>query len=138
MPPSVPWGIAAYGGSVYVADEQNGVLNFYSTDGTEYGEAFGIEPTGLGVVSENLYYTQRNAHDVQFLDGLLPPGAFPNLTSPFGIVQDPADGYVYVVDYAVTGTTSAVRRYDQEGNEVPLPAGAFVGPYNPLGIAISY
>jgi hypothetical protein len=135
--PLNPFGIAEMGGVVYVADEPNGLIEEYTMQGVDLGYYSIPAPTGLAIVEGSLYFSSRDGHDVLDLGYALPAGAFSSLTSPFGIVQDPANGYVYVVDFSVDPTASAVKRYDPQGDEVPLPAGAFVGPYHPVDIAIS-
>jgi hypothetical protein len=134
--PYTPWGLVQLGNTVYLADEANGSLNEYSPDGTAIGGSVAA-PTGIMAFDGEIYYTQRYENDVVNLSEGFPAGAFSGLNLPFGISGDPANGYIYIVNWGVTNGTSVVTRYDRSGNAVPLPANAFRGPVQALDIAIT-
>lgn len=134
--PYTPWGLAEFGDIFYLADETNGSLNEFLPGGTVIGASAAV-PTGVMAFDGEIYYTERYKNDVVNLSEDFPAGAFSGVNLPFGISGDPANGYIYIVNWGVTNGTSVVTRYDRSGNAVPLPANAFRGPVQALDIAIT-
>ncbi|MBV8154146.1 MAG: hypothetical protein JOY98_06985, partial [Candidatus Eremiobacteraeota bacterium] len=142
--PAIPWGITVTQGLVALTDASSDVYQSYTTDGTATAPVtyysspdvpFGItNVTGVGAQ----YLTFRDENLIRRTDGGATPGGFPNLNQPFGLRQDPVNGYLYVVNfgYAYAPATLPVTRYDTDGNPIALPAGAFAGPEFPLDIEI--
>ena len=133
--PNTPWGILVDADGVIVTDQATKVVQQYDTNGDPVIHFDTIAaPFGITDVpgAKNPYVTERNSNAI-LLDYSPLPGGFPNISGPFGIRQDPANGYLYVVNYY----NSTVTRYDAAGNQISLPAGAFAGPANPLEIDVA-
>jgi hypothetical protein len=134
--PQTPWDLLVDASHLWLTDEQTDEVDEFDHNGNvQVGfTSLSGSPVGLDNVpgGYNPVVTSRTPSSVYELGGFDLPGGFPNVSEPFGIRYDDANGYVYVVNYG----NSTVTRYDTGGNQVALPAGSFAGLSNPLEIAV--
>ncbi|MBV8584561.1 MAG: hypothetical protein JO241_11235, partial [Candidatus Eremiobacteraeota bacterium] len=137
--PNTPWGIVIDDYGVHVSDSATDTIQTYDTEGDlMYASGFNA-PYGLAEIPQTngyQYVTERDA-DAVLRDDILTVLPFPNVHGPFGIRQDPANGYLYVVNYHTDAPGAVpVTRYDTLGNQIALPPNAFAGPHFPLDIEV--
>ena len=132
--PSIPWDILVDGNGVTLTDQTTRVIEQYSLNGDAQGESFysNASEVPFGITDLAGGAQLVTMRDLNLIVGGPVGAGFPNINGPFGIRQDPVNGYIYVVNYI--GNT--VTRYDAAGNQIPLPPGAFAGLSYPLEMAI--
>jgi DNA-binding beta-propeller fold protein YncE len=94
------------------------------------GIAYDTNDHALYVSSHNAGSNGVTAYDL-FGHSKTLTGGFAAVNQPGALVFDPYNTHIYVVSGAAT-----VAEYDEQGNVVTLPVGAFAGLTGPWGIAI--
>jgi hypothetical protein len=142
--PVIPWSALADESGIWIADAGNGDIVRYDREGAAHLEYLTpAVPYGIADVSGfataggvTQMYSARGLNQMWLVGQSTVLSGFPGLNHPFGIRQDPANGYIYVVQAGIETGPNSVVRYDANGDVIALPAGAFSGPDVPLGIEI--
>ena len=121
---------------LFVTNLNNKMLTVYDTNGNQVflsGTFAGLSAAGdiedvlFDQLNRRLYVNDPVNNQILVFDENgnainLDPGAFPNLSQPWGIALNTQNGYLYVSN----GGSQTVTVYDGDGNQVAIP-GAFQG-----------
>ena len=123
-------------GYLYASNTGNKTITVYDLNGNQVHPSGGFPlPNTVGnpedivydAFNGQFYVNDRHKSQIYVYDGngspvTLAPGAFPNVSQPWGVTWNPLNNLIYVSN----GGTGNITAYDGQGNPVALP-GSFNG-----------